>query len=368
MAKKFYRIAAIGFAHMHIDSNIADFSSCGERIKFVAAADAEPRVPSVSAEHGTRGECFKNAVRNYGFRPYDDYVRLLDENEIDIALVCSENVFHPEILETLLRRGIHAVVEKPLAADMPGALRIARAARETGARVITNWPSAWSPAVRKAKQLADSGAIGKIFKFTFRNADSEGPMSYGQKMTDSEKGAEWWHQSLAGGGALLDYCCYGAAMSCWFLGQKPVAAYGLKANFNSPYGDAEDYATITARFPESVAILEGSWTTVNSGVDNGPILFGTEGTIVVRRDGTVAIFKTRHKNEPDEIINCGDLPAGRENLGKETLNHLDSGEPLFPLLDLPANLLAMSVLDAGIRSAASGKAELINDAVWLAGH
>ena len=155
-------------------------------------------------------------------------------------------------------------------------------------------------------------------------------------------------------------------MSCWYMGAAPVAAYGLKANFDSPYGSADDYATITVRFPEAVAILEGSWTTVNGGVPNGPLLYGTEGTIVVQ-DNTVSLFKTRHKGTPDEVFAPEPLPVDRDSLGKETLHHLNTGEPLFPLLDLPLNLAAMSILDTGSRSAASHKMELIDDALWCIG-
>ena len=365
MDKK-YRVAAIGFAHSHIESNIKDFSTCGDRVEFVAAADIKPRVPSLSEEKGTRIDELREAIELYGFRPYDCYKQLIEENKIDIALVCCENAYHPAVTEMLLRSGAHVVLEKPLAADMPGAMRIARAARETGKKVITNWPSAWSPAVRAAKELCDNGEIGKLFKFTHRNSDSQGPLSYGQVVSDLEKGCEWWHQSDVGGGALLDYCCYGACMSGWFLGEIPVAAYGLKANFDSPYGSAEDYATITVRFPTAASILEGSWTTVNSGVPGGPIIFGTEGTIVVGRD-EVQVFKTRHKETPDKTVKPGPLPACRNNLSKEVLHHLDTGEPLFPLLDLPLNLQSMSILDAGDRSAASGKLELIRDATWCIG-
>ena len=364
---KEYRIAAIGFAHSHIDGNIRDFAACKCRVKCVAAADIKPKVPSISKEHGTRIAEYKKAVEMYGFKPYgEDYLKLLDENEIDIALVCCENAFHPFVSEELLRRGIHVVLEKPLAADMEGAMRIARASREKGAKVFTNWPSAWSPAVRTAKALCDKGEIGRLFKFTFRNSDSQGALSYGQKITDAEKGREWWHQSDAGGGALLDYCCYGACMSGWFLNDKPAAAYGLKANFDSPYAGAEDYATITVRFPKAAAILEGSWTTVNSGVPNGPVIFGTEGTIVVKND-IVEVYKTRHTDKPDKIVTADPLPAGREDLGKEVLHHLDTGGELFPMLDLPLNLQAMSILDAGSRSAVSGKMELIRDGTWCIG-
>ncbi|MCL2833020.1 MAG: Gfo/Idh/MocA family oxidoreductase [Treponema sp.] len=371
MLKK-YRVAAIGFAHSHMTSNLKSFAECGGRVEFVAAADVMPKVKSVSTEKGTRLFGLQNAIDLYGFKKYDDYEKLLEENQLDIVLVCSENALHSVVMEKILSRGINVVVEKPLAASMEGALRIARAAAvaaaHNGAKVITNWPTAWSPAVRAAKKIVDSGAIGRVFKFCYRNADSQGPMSYGQNMTDTEKGLEWWHHSDTGGGALLDYCCYGACMSSWFIGRSPVAAYGLKANFDSPYGSAEDYASITVRFPEAVAQLEGSWTTVNSGVHNGPLVFGTNGTLVVRRDGAVEIYKKRHSEIPDEVITPEPLPSGRETLGMETIHHLDTGEPLFPMLDLGLNLTAMSILDAGIRSAQTGKMELINDGVWCIGN
>ena len=156
-------------------------------------------------------------------------------------------------------------------------------------------------------------------------------------------------------------------MSCWFTGQKPQAAFRLRANFNSHFGDADDYSTITVRFPEAVALLEGSWTTVNSGGVNGPILFGLEGTIVVQLDGKVEIYKKRRSQVPDRIVEPEPLPAGRENLARETLHYLDTGEALFPMLDLPLNMSAVSILDAGARSAKSGKMEPANDYFWCAG-
>ena len=49
-----------------------------------------------------------------------------------------------------------------------------------------------------------------------------GPLAYSPGEDASaplRKGAEWWHQSAPGGGALLDYCCYGACLSRWFIGE-----------------------------------------------------------------------------------------------------------------------------------------------------
>ena len=365
MAKK-YRVGAIGFAHSHIETNIKSFAQCADRVEMVAAADVPPRAPSLTIERGTRFDELKQAVKLYNMKEYDDYKKLLDENELDICCVCAENAYHPFIAELLLKKGIHVVIEKPFAADMKGTMRMWRAARASKAEIITNWPSAWSPAIRTAKELVDAGKIGRVFKFSYRNSDSEGPLSYGQTLTEEELAAEWWYSSDQGGGSMLDYCCYGACMSCWILNQKPVAAFGMKANINSHYGDAEDYAAILARFSNAVAHLEGSWTTVNGGVPAGPLIYGTEGTLIVD-GGVVKIFKKRHTNVPDEIIEPKPLPAGRASLGEDVINHLDTGEPLFPMLDMPLNIYAASILDAGARSAISNKLELVGDEYWTIG-
>ncbi|MCL2058777.1 MAG: Gfo/Idh/MocA family oxidoreductase [Oscillospiraceae bacterium] len=365
MAKK-YRVGAIGFAHSHIETNIKSFALLKDRVEMVAAADVPPRVPSLSIERGTRYDELKQAVRLYDMKEYDCYEKLLEENELDICCVCAENAYHPFVTELLLKKGIHVVLEKPFAADMKGTLRMWRAARASNAKIITNWPSAWSPGIRTAKELVDAGKIGRVFKFSHRNSDSQGPLSYGQTISEEELGAEWWYSSDQGGGSMLDYCCYGACMSCWFLGQRPVAAFGVKANINSHYGDAEDYAAIIARFPNAVVHLEGSWATVNSGVPAGPLIYGTEGTIVVGRSG-VEVYKQRHTDKPDEVVEPKPLPAGRATLGEDVLNHLDTGEPLFPMIDLPLNLLAASILDAGARSAVSNKLELVGDEYWTIG-
>ena len=68
------------------------------------------------------------------------------------------------------------------------------------------------------------------------------------------------------------------------------------------------------------------------------------------------------------VVTEGDpLPEGRETLAKEFIHHLETGEPLHPTLDMMQNVEAMAILDAGIRSAASGKMELVNTPTWCIG-
>ncbi len=378
---KTYRLGVIGFAHMHVN-HLLDVFAAQPNVEWVACADTVPDRPSPSMKDSSRGANLLRAREVIGIpKVYDDYRRMLAAERFDAIIFCPENARHPEVAEQIAARGIHMVTEKPMAADLPGALRIARAVRSAGVALMVNWPITWSPAVRKAKELIDAGRIGEVWQVKWRNGASMGPLAYGsgdQAFTDDEKGAEWWHHAAPGGGALLDYCCYGACLSRWFIGEQAVAAYGLKGNLRSPYGDAEDNAVITARFPSAMAILEGTWTTWAIGVPTGPIVYGSEGTLVVSArpnpDGrrpipVVEVYTTRGAApwQPDEVLDGDPLPAGRANEAQEFFHHLETGEPLHPTLQMGLNLEAMAILDAGHRSARSGRLELINDAIWNIG-
>jgi predicted dehydrogenase len=271
------------------------------------------------------------------------------------------------------------LTEKPMADTLAGAQRMARAARANKVALMVNWPTTWSPAVRTAKELLGQGIIGEVLEVKWRNGGSMGPMSYTQPEPPGPvKGAEWWHQSATGGGAFLDYCCYGACLARWYIGEQATAAFGLKVNLTSQYGDAEDNAIMTVRFPKAMALLEATWTTWNVGVPTGPIIYGTKGTLVVNRtcDATagqpsqvVEVYTTRDHGytRPDRVVLPEPLPAGRDTQPGELIHHLETGEPLHATLDMQFNLEVMAILDAGIRAAASGKMELVNNATWCIG-
>lgn len=370
-----YRVGAIGFAHMHINSLLDSFAKL-PNVEWVACADTVPLVPSKSMKTSTRGANLKRAQEKTGIpKVYDDYRELLENEQLDIVIFCPENARHGEVAEAIAAKGIHMVTEKPMSASLSDALRMVRAARANNVSLMINWPTTWSTAARKMKELIDQGVIGDVWEVKWRNGASLGPLSYGtgeNATTDAEKGSEWWHQSAPGGGALLDYCCYGACLSRWFIGQQAVAATAIKANLQSPYGDADDNGIITVRFPKALAILEGTWTTWNVGVPTGPIAYGSKGALVANRQASgevVEVYTSRGhgSTSPDEVISGDPLPEGRATLAEEFIHHLETGEPLHPTLDPDNNLEYMAILDAGIRSAASGKVELVNDATWCIG-
>jgi len=58
------------------------------------------------------------------------------------------------------------------------------------------------------------------------------------------------------------------------------------------------------------------------------------------------------------------LPENRDNVAKEFIHHLETGEPVHQTLEMMFNLEAMAILDAGVRSTSTGKSEMVENASW----
>ena len=359
------RVGVIGFAHMHVNGLVEDFLAT-DRVEITACADTRPRTASLTRVAGSRFDNLRRTLAGPSRpRGYSDYQTLLAAEALDLVIICSEIELHAEVAEAVAARGIAMVTEKPMAGRLADAQRMAAAARAAGVMLAVNWPTTWRPAIRRVKAMLDAGAIGQVLQFRWRNGASLGPLAEGSthpgatvvsgRVGEAEKAAEWWHQAQAGGGALLDYCSYGACLAAWYLDAAPLSVQGMQANLLHGFGTADDNAALLLRFPSAIAVIEASWTTFHGGVASGPIVYGTEGTIVV--DGAdISVFRERGVLAPSWVEQGDPLPSGRATIAEEVLHHLDTGEALHPTLDLPLNLTTVAILDAGQRSARGGAA------------
>ncbi len=372
---KTYRVGIIGFAHMHINSLVAQFHQ-HPQVDLIACADTMPLRPELREALYTRGWNIKNALTKFNVpKQYDTYAAMLQQETLDIVICCAENAQHAAVTEACAAAGVHMVVEKPMASSLSHGLRMVRANQAAGTSLIVNWPTTWSPAIRQAKTLLDEGVIGRVLEVKWRGGHL-GPLGYGVShpgiqegagpMTGVERGATWWHQADTGGGAMLDYCCYGSKLARWFIGVPGLGAIGMKANLNSQWGDADDNAAMIVRFPGAIGLFEGSWTTIDHGVSPGPIVYGTEGTLVIERKQEQSLRLIKADGQ-SSLVECALLPEGRSTIAEEMIHHLDTGDALHPTLALDFNIEVMAILDAGVRSAVSGQLEMVDNATWQIG-
>ena len=350
------RCAIFGIEHMHISSLYGSLSRLPEEVSFIGWADSscpDDQDHEKKARMSLAGGFDK-------LKYYPDWLGLAAERP-DLALVCTDNAAHAETACKLMSMGISVVLEKPMASTYADAKRIYDTARQIDVRLAVNWPIAWFPSFNKAKELCDEGRIGQIMRVTYRSPATWGPFSYSKDgvlppVDELEK--TWWYRHERGGGSILDYACYGTALSTWFFGRRAKAAWGVMNSFSPEAKETgvEDFSAMLYDFGGGIGLLEGSWSTYNSGeVPSGPIIHGTEGTIVCdRHSNLVKLYtgKSHSHTAPAEVFECpASLPG--LNFGRNIVDHLISGAPLHPLLEPSLNLSVMAALEAG-RSSASG--------------
>ena len=144
MNKK-YRVAIIGFAHMHIN-HVAALYGAHPDVEWAAGADTTPLCPERRVAPYTRRWNLDHLVEKLGLsKTYDDYREMLRQERPDIVIVSCENAQHAGVVEACAAAGAHVCVEKPMAASLADALRMRRAERRRARPWSPTGPSPGSP-------------------------------------------------------------------------------------------------------------------------------------------------------------------------------------------------------------------------------
>lgn len=349
MEEKKYRICIVGLDHTHANLLYNIFESeMKDRIEWVGYAHVV-KPDDVMSEFNS--SYFPELLKNVMY--YDNYIEMLDQKP-DIAIVCCGINKHAEVCVETLKRDIHTIVEKPMAMNLKQAVKMYKAAKKSKAELVINWPVAWFPTFNKAKELADVGKAGKILRVIYRTPSTWGPFAPGTYTKEQMK-HHWWYNGKIGGGSIMDYAGYSCVLCTYFIDEfLPKKVSGFKKNFIYKDFDIEDYSVFTAEYENAIGQIEGSWSTVCSGdIPTGPVIYGTEGTIVCDRYSNVVKVFRKENNvalEP-EIFTLNDT---EKDIPLAFIEHLEKKVPLHEMVTLDFNIRAMAVLDGCVRSAKKG--------------
>lgn len=347
------RVAFIGLAHVHVHTLGGEFHRYPDLFELVGAADYYPE-----SEEQRQFHIKLNVPVFLQDKLWDDYKELLKQ-DIDIAVITTDVADHAAVVEETLAMNIHTVVEKPMALSMEDAKRMYRAHCRSNAELIINWPVAWFPAFNLAKELADSGVVGKVLRVQYRSPSTRGPYKLGD-FTAAELSRLWWYKSDRGGGSISDYAGYGCALTTWFTGKTAKRVSGMKKNFFLNFSDVEDYSVFCIDFGDSVGLIEGSWSTMSNGqIPTGPIVYGETGVIVADRyNKEVKVYNQLKpyvtSPDPDEVHMSEETGNA---LAMNIWEFINEGKKLHPLVTADLNMQIMAAFDAGRRSCDSGVTE-----------
>ena len=361
--KRQYRIGIAGFEHMHIVEHVEYFLRKKERFLWIGGVETAFGRNSIEDAPFTAGQNLKKCME-LGVLPhmYENWEQLIREKP-DLVLIGSENSMHTSLVCALVEKGIHVLVDKPLAYKLEDARKMKEASERGGGVIITNWPIAWKPSVRFGEEVIRSGALGEVLRIHFHNPDSLGPFCHGENVSEEQQAGEWWFQKECGGGSLIDYCCYGCSLLLEYLHKRPEQVVAVTKNFLHPFGDAEDYAGLLLNFDRAVGLLEGTWSTYASGSPTGPVVWGTKGAMVVDygKESRVDLYQEQFSKTPSHSYTQMENQNldGRQSIEEEVLHFLDTGKNLLPMLEFRRNMEVAVILEAAIHSAKSQKMETI---------
>lgn len=362
------RSVIVGCAHMHVNE-VALYIKGQPDSELCGVADVPAEMPENTEKRYTRAWNFRNVVENCGAKPYENYIEMLEEVKPDVAYVLTENYRKAEVAQEIAKRGIHVILEKPMAITAEEARRIVALKQQYGVEIYVNWPVTWRKYVREMKAMVDSFKLGKLQKLRYLNghtgplgkgAKHRGVSAHAEEMTDEERARIWWHQKKCGGGAYLDILCYGCYFSRWLFGRMPLDIMSVGENLNTPFGDTEDNIAALLRYEDGFAVAEGTWTTPRRRMPTGPEAILSEG--VVWCDGVPdgeAFAAAADIYGNDVTVDAAEDDDDFRNMPWHYAAHVLHGKPIHETLTAEFNADVIAMIEAAERSNASRRAETV---------
>ena len=109
-------------------------------------------------------------AQTLGAQHYDDYRALIDRQPLDGealdgVVVATPTASHAEIGIACAERGLHLLIEKPIAADLESAHQLVDAAARNGVTLAIGHHRRFSTAVGAAREIVRGGEIGRLVGF-----------------------------------------------------------------------------------------------------------------------------------------------------------------------------------------------------------
>jgi predicted dehydrogenase len=305
-------------------------------------------------------ELAQRYATQYNFNPdliYNDLNKMLDATKPEAVAAFGSIYEHMAVVEACAPRGIHVMVEKPLATNKAHAGRMEMLAKKHNIHLLTNFETSWYPTTEKTYQLVhDSNYVGNIRKVVVHDGH-QGPKEIGV----NPEFFDWLTDPVQnGGGALIDFGCYGANLMTYLMqGAEPVSVTAVTQQFKPHiYPKVDDEATIIVSYPKAQCIIQASWNWPFSRKDME--VYGDRGSIITR-DATNMQMRNNEREPAKAVqVTTKDIAVYQDPIAYFV--DVIRGKIKVPkngLYSLENNVMVVRILDAARESAKTGKTILL---------
>jgi predicted dehydrogenase len=238
-------------------------------------------------------------------RAYDNYMTMLEQEELDlVSVVSSPNLHHPMTIAALERR-IPVLCEKPMAMNLAEAHSMIDAAERRGLVNAIDFEFRYNPARTQFKQLIDQGFLGELihFNLTYTNKGLEQNLA---------RPNGWLWQTKTRGGMLGALGSHLIDSLRWFFGDMTAVSGVLTTNVEMRSGepaDADDAFSFLCRLGGKATGVVQYLSHAHHGFGLRLEAFGTKGTLVLVNDQTVLAAKPGEEPAPVALETPVKLPG-----------------------------------------------------------
>ena len=273
--------------------------------------------------------------------------KALEAAHPEAVVVYSSTFDHRAVVELCSKHRIPVMMEKPLAVSFEDARAIAKSAKDGNIDVLVNYETTWYPNTSDVYRRAHGHGLGSIRKMVAHDGH-QGPKEIGV----GPEFLTWLTDPvLNGGGALMDFGCYGANLFTFLMdNQRPLTVTAVTQQIKPDvYPRVDDEATVILTYPHAQGIIQASWNWPAGRKDIE--VYGETGSA---RTAGRDIVRVRSGDDPEKEV-ASAPPDSPEDDPLTYLRAVVRGS-IRPsgLSSLENNLIVSEILDAARRSAATG--------------
>ena len=287
-------------------------------LEIAAVCDVLPEaMENILAKHGLE--------QDTSIARYTDYLKMLDEVKPTLVSIATESGIHARIALDCIDRGIHVIIEKPMAMSIADADEIIRRSEKKGVKVCACHQNRFNVAVQKTRAALEAGRFGRLSHGSIHVRWNRNEGYYTQ--------APWRGTWAQDGGCLMNQCIHGIDLLRWMMGDEVEEVYGVTRQQFHKYLEAEDVGMAVVKFKNgAVGTIEGTTNVYPKNLEETLYLFGETGTVKIGGTSTnnIDVWDFADETEAD---------AANKNLKEATSNVYGNGHTsLFAdMMDAIAN-------------------------------
>jgi predicted dehydrogenase len=258
---------------------------------------------------------------------------------------------HLEVVEKCAPLGIHVMVEKPLAVSLEHARKMKELADENGIYLLTNYETTWYGTNHKIYDMVQEDAIGDLRKILV-NDGHEGPIEIGV----NKEFLDWLLDPVQnGGGALMDFGCYGANLITWLMnGKRPISVKAITQQIKPDlYPNVDDDATIILQYENMQGIIQASWNWPFSRKDME--VYGQNGYLIATNGSDMRLRLQKDRSETSEKIDAIRKPLDNPFSYFSAIVRGKIKMEDYDPTSLQNNMIVMEILEAAKESARTSR-------------